>query len=471
MRTDQPCNIQAEKSVLGSILVNNDVIDDVLRVLGNDGSMFFHGPHGAIYDRMMRLHSSRKPVDVITLTEGHGTEDVDLILECTAAVTTSTYAAHHAAQVRDKSHLRALAETAAEIHGMAMKGVDAPGVMDHAQQAMGKIFQATDTSDPVHISKIIPRVLEHHREIVAGKRVAPGIMCGIGPLDKIIRGWKPGTLNIVAARTSVGKSAFALQCALFSADHGNAALVLSMEMGMDELAGRLLSQVGNFDISRILDGFNATYELRRMEEAGEKLSGMPILIDDSPRLTLFDVRSRARRHIQKHGHSLIIIDYLQLLRMSRGTRKGDRFTEVKDISNGLKELSRELKVPIIALSQLARSAEQERVLERKLAHMRESGDIEQDADVVVILSRVDPDEEKNLPKLHNKVLVQAGVAKHRNGPKGEADLLFDPIAQRFRGIDDIEPERPPQQFAAKHDPAERFDEWSAPQEPDDELPF
>ena len=431
-----PCNIEAEKSVIGSILLNNDMLDEVMLALGNDGRKFFHAPHGQLYERMTALHARRQPVDVITLGQGMDIETMMLLSECSGSVKTSAHAGYHAAIVRDQWQLRQLAEGAGNVHALAMQGKDARETLDRAQQIMGELFQNNDTHEPVHVSNIVQLVVSQHRDVAQGICKAPGVMCGVPAVDQIVTGWKPGTLNIVAARTSVGKTAFALQCALYAAEKKVSVLVFSLEMDRETLTQRLMAQVERFDVQRIRQRFQAEPEIARMERAAHKLATLPIHIDDGASLTLYDIRSRARRHIAKHGESLIIVDYLQLLRMDRGTRKRDRFAEVKDISNGLKELSRELKTPVIALAQLSREAEKESNIYRKLACMRESGDIEQDADVVVILSRVDHEADNTLPLVPGRTLVQMGVAKQRNGPTGEDFLLFDPIAQRFEGVND-----------------------------------
>jgi len=296
-----------------------------------------------------------------------------------------------------------------------------------------------------------------------------GLASGFKKLDELTSGFQQSDMIIIAARPSVGKTAFALNVANYAAVHLNkSALIFSLEMSKEQLVQRLLCLEGQIDSKRLRTGFLAEREFRKLTDAADKLSRAKLFIDDTPNITVLELRSKLRRHKAHHDLDLVIIDYLQL--MSSPSRSENRQVEIAEISRSLKGIARELHVPVIALSQLSREAEKDEEGIPKLFHLRESGAIEQDADVVIILS---PAKSKEMDDYENIIHVQ--LAKQRNGPVGRFELLFDRPIQRFKNLV-LEPgheekDTKPQKKKPSWAPQEDESEEPLPPEDEDEIPF
>lgn len=429
--THAPKSPEAERATLGAILLNAAALDDVAAILGPVGDRFTIEAHGEIYETMIELISRGRPVDVLTISEEMRGRHSSLLGEIAGAVPVSSSVKYYAGIVRDRANERALVHLGQRMIAAASSGQDTAAQLDAAEAGLREISQTRYTSNVASIHTVVAESRDEIRAMENGGEAGNGIALGIHELDAILGGWKPGSLNIVAARPSVGKTAFALNVAHHAAKAGSFVLFFSLEMSASQLGQRLISIEGGADLGRIRKGFQAAAELQKVDSAAARLGEMPIAIDDTPGQMLAQVRSTARRHFSKIDNGVIVVDYLQLMRTETEGRKNvQRYQEIGEISRGLKQLARELDAPVIACCQLGRSADAETDGFRMMAHLRESGDIEQDADTIVILSRPSAKVAQEAGDSAH-ALVQATVAKHRNGPTGRVDLFFDKPRQRF----------------------------------------
>ena len=436
MSAQPPKHVEAERATLGAVLLNPAALDDVLAILGAVGDRFTVEAHAEVFEAIVDLTSRGRPVDEVTLFNELNGKHASLIGELVRAVPTSYHAAHYATIVRDKANERALVTLARQIAAQAAGGeLDSDAQLDAAEAGLLEISNTRHTANVLSAETATAAAVADIRATHNQGDTSGGIALGIAELDQLLGGWKAGSLNIIAARPSVGKTAFALNVTHHAAKLGTFALFFSLEMSASQLAQRMISIDGGAQLGRIRLGFQADAELAKVDSAARRLSDFPIAIDDTPGQTLAAVRSTARRHIRKAGGGLIVVDYLQLMRSAPATRgkQIQRYQEIGEISRGLKQLARELDAPVIACCQLGRSADAETDGFRMMSHLRESGDIEQDADTITILARPAPEVIKEAGE-GGKSLVSATVAKHRNGATGSADLFFDKPAQRFRAL-------------------------------------
>jgi len=441
MSKEAPHDIDAERALLGAVLLDDATLEIAVEHLGPHGDdVFYSKTHATIYDAMLRANLDGQRIDSITLVNAlrknnalDGVGGASYIAELSSAVPTSANIERYASIVREKADLRALGQTCVMIYRQIENGDDAREVMDSADAKLNAILQRKSAGKVVSLDSIVPAVVKQLHEQAEGG-TWPGFPCGIPDLDKILGGFKPSDLVIVAARPSVGKTAFALNTAHFLAKNRIAeVLVFSLEMAAEQFALRMLAIDQGVDVQQLREGFNARMELRKADAAVESLRGMPFMVDDTPGATLWEIRSRSRAFASKNDNPVIIVDYLQLVRAL--TQKQNRYLEIGDITRGLKSLAREINAPVVVLCQLSREAEMQPDGFRMLSTLRESGDIEQDADVVVILHRPTESVVKTYEEKHGvgsaDNIVQATVAKHRNGPTGKVSLVFDKKQQRF----------------------------------------
>ena len=420
-----PQNIEAEEAVLGAMLINPNAIPVVTDALDRDD--FWRESHAIVFDAIKELYGSGREVDVVTasaelertgqLEKAGGREFVHALAE---AVPAATAAAHYASIVREHSMLRTLIQVGNEIAEMGYSHPD--DVYETMDQAQQRLFGASETRgaefqklhDVVNLS--IERLQASREDTSVG-----GVKTGFDDLDSILTGLFPSNLIVLAARPSMGKTALALNIAQNAAmQHGVSSAIFSLEMSAIELGDRMLSSAASVSSTKFRrPQYLSDKEIQKVLDTAGRLREAPIFIDESAGLSNFELRSRARRLHQKHGLGLIIIDYLQL--MVGDGRQESRQQEVAAISRSLKQLARELKVPVIAVSQLNRNPETRSVDDRipKLADLRESGAIEQDADVVIFIHR-----EINASDPEKKGIATIRVAKHRNGPVADCRLAF-----------------------------------------------
>ncbi len=421
-----PHNLQAEESVLGALLLSRDAIG----VVGEAGLKvrdFYNPAHQQIFDAIRSIYSSSGPVDVVTVADElrrHGVLEelggIERLNELQNATPSVSGAEHYARIVMDTALLRRLIHTAGEITDIAFSEPDdAVKAVDRAESMMFEVAEDRVVDSTRPIQELLNETMDQLEENYERGDTITGAATGYDDLDELLSGLQKSTLNIVGARPAVGKTAFGLGMATHIAKHsGKPVLVFSLEMGHSELTQRILSSEAKVDSTKLRTGKLSESDWSKIGLAVGRLE-VPLFLDDNPQVTVMEIRAKARRIKSQHGGlGLIMIDYLQL--MSGNGTSENRQLEVSEISRNLKVLARELEVPIVALSQLSRNLEARADKRPMLADLRESGSLEQDADVVMFLYR---DEVYN-PESPDKGSAEVIVAKHRSGPIGIKRLVF-----------------------------------------------
>ena len=438
-----PNSVEAEQSVLGGLLLENEALDRIADILNQ--SDFYRHDHRLIYTHIAKLIEQNRPADIVTVAESlENSAELSSVggIAYLGALAQNTPTAanirRYAEIVRERSIMRKLVEVGSGIAESAYnpQGRDAQQLLDEAE---AKIFQIAESGNRgsqgfVNIQTLLPKVADridflYQRE---NQGSVTGVPTGFDDLDEKTSGFQPGDLIIVAGRPSMGKTAFSLNIAENVAlDTKKAVAVFSMEMGATQLATRMIGSVGRLDQHRMRNGNLEDEDWARLTTALGKLNDAPIFIDEGAGLSSFDVRARARRlHRQTGGLGLIVVDYLQLMAGTSGRASENRATEISEISRSLKSLAKELEVPVVALSQLNRSVEQRPDKRPVMSDLRESGAIEQDADLILFIYR---DEVYN-PDSEDKGTAEIIIAKQRNGPIGRVRLTFLGQHTRFENF-------------------------------------
>ncbi len=441
-----PQNIEAERSVLGALMLDKDAVIKIANLvrLGD----FYRDDHNIIYEAMMELYEQREPIDVLSLSNRLEEKKLldkiggsSYLTELVNSVPSSSNIAHYAKVVQKKSTLRKLIITASEIVELGYREEeDVEKILDSAEQKLFSVSQKYIKQDFVPIKSILESAFNRIDELHKGDHKLRGIPTGYPDMDNILAGFQKSDLVILAARPSIGKTTLALDLARQIAVKEKVPVgIFSLEMGADQLIDRMLSAQSGVDLWRLRTGRLKTGEgdddFQRIGEAMGTLSEAPIYIDDAGSANVMEMRTMARRLQSEHNVGLIIIDYLQLMEGRNGG--GDnRVNEISEISRALKQLARELNIPVIALSQLSRAVESRSPQIPKLSDLRESGSIEQDADVVMFLYR----EDREKPDTPNKNIVEVHVAKHRNGPVGRFSLYFQENSTTFKSLERVHTE-------------------------------
>ena len=431
-----PQNIEAEQAVLGAMLIKQEAIVEAQEILSADD--FYREAHRVVYGAMEELFSQHEAVDLVTLTEQlrkSGTLDkvggVSFVTALANSVPTAANVVYHAKIVKEKAELRRLIDAATQIAGKAYEDEDdVENIMDEAERKILAIAanQVRGTFEP--IADILINAIARAEDLYENQGGLTGISTGFKDLDQLTSGLQPSDLVLVAARPSMGKTAFTLNIATYAALHESSVAFFSLEMSKEQLVQRMLCSEGGIDSQRLRTGQLLDDEWDQLIATADKLSRAKIYIDDTPGIAVMELRSKARRLKAEHGLDLVVIDYLQLMQ-GRGSRNGDnRQQEISEISRSLKALARELKVPVVALSQLSRSVESRQVKKPMLSDLRESGSLEQDADIVMFLYREDYYDQET----ENKNITDVIIAKHRNGPIDTVKLFFHKEYTRFRSI-------------------------------------
>ena len=433
-----PHSMEAEQSVLGGLLLDNEAADRVGDVASADD--FYSDAHRVIYRHVMQLIANGKPADVITLAESlSSAQKLDYVggLAYLGAlvqnVPTAANIRHYAQIVRDRSILRQLAATAGEIADTAYNplGRSAKMVLDEAEAKVLHIAEqgARGAQNFHEIGKLLASVVDRIETLYNRDNPSDvtGVPTGFVDLDRMTSGFQPGDLIIVAGRPSMGKTSLALNIGENVAlDTGMPVAVFSMEMGAAQLALRMIGSVGRLDQHKLRTGRLVAEDWDKLSAALGRLNEAPILIDETPALNAIEVRSRARRLMRQYGKlGLVIVDYLQLMQAS--TQGENRATELSEISRAMKSLAKELQVPVVALSQLNRSLEQRPDKRPVMSDLRESGALEQDADVILFIYR----DEVYKPDSPDKGTAEILISKQRNGPTGKVTLTFRGEYTRF----------------------------------------
>jgi replicative DNA helicase len=433
-----PHNLEAEQSVLGAMLIDRDAVAAVANVLSPED--FYADKHQLLYAAVIAIYNRGEPVDLITVQDElrnrgqlDAVGDLPYLTSLVNMVPTTANVQQYAAIVEQKAALRRLQTVARKIVEDCYVTEDVEATLVEAEKSIFEVTQRRASKGYIHIKDALVTAYGHLEFLYSAKGKTTGIPTGFRDLDQMTSGLQPSDLIIVAARPSVGKTAFVLNIARNAAVIGGAKVAFfSLEMSAEQLALRLLSSEAAVDGHRLRTGQLQDQDWQRLGTALATLADSNIYIDDTPNCPLTEVRSKARRMKLEHGLDLMIIDYLQLMSVpQKPGAQANRQQEISEISRSLKALARELKVPVIALSQLSRSVEQRTDKRPMLSDLRESGAIEQDADMVMFLYRedyYDPESEK-------KNMVEVIIAKHRNGPVGSVDLYFMKDIQKMVGME------------------------------------
>lgn len=430
-----PQNLEAEMAVLGSMLLNENAISVSAELLDIDS--FYKDQHKRIFEAMLDLYAANKAIDLITLTDElkrkSSLEEVGGVSFLTAlvnSVPTAANISHYVSIVREKSILRSLINNSTKIVSMCYESEgNISEVVDNAQKLIFDISDQKHKGSYIHLKEIIKDSIEAIDKLYQKKSHVTGIPTGYIDFDIKTAGLQPSDLIIVAGRPSMGKSALALGIAEYVGVMEKIPVAFfSLEMSKEQLVQRLLCTHAKVDAHKVRTGYLSPSDWPRLTAAAGKLSESPIFIDDTPAISVMELRAKARRLKSHHDIQLIILDYLQLMRGSASIE--NRQQEISEISRSLKSLARELNVPIITISQLSRAVERRDDHRPQLSDLRESGAIEQDADVVVLILR----EEYYNPTPDNQGIAEIIIAKQRNGPVGTVRLSFIKEYTRFENI-------------------------------------
>lgn len=431
-----PHNLEAEQSVLGSLMIDRDAIIRVASYLRPTD--FYRRAHALIYEAIVSLYNRREPTDLITLVdELSRNEHLDdaggesYLAELIAATPTSVHVEYYARIVTRTALRRRLIDAGGEIVRIGFDDAnEVEDALDDAERLLFDVSQRRGERDFKSMREILEEYFDRLDSLHQHQGEVVGVPTGFVDLDKLTGGLQRSDLIIVAARPSVGKSALGLSFAFNAAIHHNQTVgMFVLEMSAEQIVQRLLSMETGIDSHRLRLGFIDDSEWNSVVRAFGRLSEAPIFIDDTASATLMDVRSKARRLHAEHGLDLLVIDYLQLMTASR--RSDNRVQEISEISRGLKGLARELDIPVVALAQLSRAVESRTSHVPMLSDLRESGSIEQDADIVTFIFR----EEIYDPDTERKGIADIIVAKHRNGPVGTVHLRFFDRTARFADLE------------------------------------
>ena len=431
-----PQSIEAEQSVLGALLIDRDAVTEVAEILKPDD--FYRSHHGTVYGAVLDLFERREPVDIVTVSEVLEREgDLEAVggsayLASLINLTpTAVNAVHYARIVERKAVLRNLIGAAGRIAAIGYdEGQEVGAAIDRAEQELFAVSQKRVDSGFEELRSLLHAAYDRLDYLHQNRGQVSGIRTGFHDLDTLTTGLQLSDLVILAARPSIGKTSLALNFAEHAAvKEGKTVGIFSLEMSKEQLVLRLLSSVANIDSQRLRSGFLEEMDFTRLAPAMNALASAPIFIDDTANITTTELRTKARRLQAEAGLDMIIVDYLQLMQGTASTKDANRVQEVSEISRGLKGLARELKVPVIALSQLSRQAEMRESREPRLSDLRESGSIEQDADLVLFLWR---EKERGAEDAETDgEIVNLRLAKHRNGPTGQVQLWFRKKLTRF----------------------------------------
>lgn len=432
-----PHSVEAEQSVIGSMLMNREAIVKASEAIS--GEDFYNKQYGVLFEAMCELYNSGRTVDLITLQECLKTKDVppevsslEFIKEIMSVPLTSANIGDYLKIVSEKSVLRKLIRLNEEIANTCYAGKETlEYILEDTEKRVFQLVQRRTTDDYVPVRKVVMNAMDKIEAAARNKGSVTGIPTGFLDLDYRTAGMQPSDLILLAARPSMGKTAFVLNIAEYVAIKKNLAVaIFSLEMSKEQLINRMFSMESGVDSQKLRTGQMNDQEWEKLIEAAGVIGKSHLIIDDTPGISIAEMRSKCRKYKLEHGLDMIMIDYLQLM---TGSGKGNdsRQQEISDISRSLKSLARELSVPVVALSQLSRAVEQRPDHRPMLSDLRESGAIEQDADVVMFIYR---DEYYN-HDTDKKGITEIIISKQRNGPIGTVELAWLPEYQRFANLE------------------------------------
>ena len=432
-----PQNLDAEKSLLGAVLIDEEVLADASEyVKARD---FYDKRHASVYGAMMRLFEQHKPVDLLTLSDELKRKDElemiggsSYLAELTNYVPTAAHASTYAEMVSQKAVRRRLIKASTEISELGFnEDTTTQEILEKAEQELFAVSDQSLKQDLTPIEEILTDSFDRMEELHRNKGALRGVRTGYRDLDNMTAGLQRSDLIILAARPAMGKTTLVTNLAYNVATVAKqSVLFFSLEMSKEQLVDRMLADASGVDSWNIRTGNLSDEDFAKLSEAMGSMAEAPIFIDDKPGLSVLEMRTKARRAAHDGPLGLIIVDYLQLMQGS-GKSDGNRVQEVSEISRGLKLIAREMNVPVIALSQLSRTVENRTPQIPQLADLRESGSIEQDADIVMFIYR----EAYYNPETERENITDLIIAKHRNGPVGKVELYFHPERLRFMSLD------------------------------------
>ena len=432
MKRILPHSMEAEQSVIGSMIMSRDAIIEASEII--TGADFYQQQYGIVFEAMVELHDEGKAVDLVTLQERLKEKDLppeissmEFVRDLLSAVPTSANVKYYAEIVAEKAMLRKLIKTTEEISNACYLGKEkTQDILEVTEKKIFDLVQNRGSQEYVPIRQVVLNAIEKIEKASRNQGSVTGIPTGFIDLDYKTSGFQPSDLILVAARPSMGKTAFVLNIAQYMAFHNNVtAAIFSLEMSKEQLVNRLLALESKVDSQNIRTGNLEDEEWAKLIEGANVIGNSNLIIDDKPGISISELRSKCRKYKMEHNLGIIFIDYLQL--MTGSGRSESRQQEISDISRSLKALARELNVPVVALSQLSRAVEQRPDHRPMLSDLRESGAIEQDADVVMFIYRDDYYNKDS----ENKNIAEIIIAKKRNGPIGSVNLVWMPNYTKF----------------------------------------
>ena len=438
IKRTMPNSLEAEQSLIGSMIMDRDAIMTASELLVKED--FYHQQYGILFEAMVELFNNREPVDLVTLQNKLKEKNVppeisslEYVGDLVNAVPTSANAKYYAEIVKDKSLLRRMIHTTEGITNDCYQGSESTEVlMEQTEKKIFDLLQNRGGGDYVPIKQVVLNALDRIEKASKTQGTVTGIATGFLDLDYKTAGLQPSDLILVAARPSMGKTAFVLNIAQYVAFHSDlCTAIFSLEMSKEQLVNRLFSLESRVDAQKLRSGNLSDADWEKLIEGAGIIGQSQLIIDDTPGISISELRSKCRKYKLEHDLKLIIIDYLQLMSGSGGRSSDSRQQEISDISRSLKALARELNVPVIALSQLSRAVEQRPDHRPMLSDLRESGAIEQDADVVMFIYRDDYYNKDT----EDKGVAEIIIAKQRNGPIGTVNLVWLPEYTKFANME------------------------------------
>lgn len=433
-----PNSIEAEQSVIGSMIMDRDAVMSASEILVKED--FYHQQYGLLFQAMVDLFNDRQPVDLVTLQNKLKEMNVppeisalEYVKDLVSAVPTSANVKYYAQIVKEKALLRKLIHVNEDIENQCYQGTESTEVLlEQTEKKIFDLLQNRGGGDYVPIKQVVMNALDKIEAASKTKGTVTGIATGFLDLDYKTAGLQPSDLILVAARPSMGKTAFVLNIAQYAAFHSDlCTAIFSLEMSKEQLVNRLFSLESRVDAQKLRSGNLDDSDWEKLIEGAGVIGRSKLIIDDTPGISISEMRSKCRKYKLEHDLKLIIIDYLQLMSGSSGKGSESRQQEISEISRSLKALARELHVPVIALSQLSRQVEQRPDHRPMLSDLRESGAIEQDADVVMFIYRDDYYNKES----ENKGIAEIIIAKQRNGPIGTVELVWLPEYTKFANLE------------------------------------
>ena len=433
-----PNSLEAEQSVVGAMLIDRDAIQIAAEIVNPDD--FYNRQLGTLFETMVELDREGSAVDVVTLQNRlreknvpPAVSSVEFISDLVSMVPTSANVKYYAQIVADKSTLRKLIHVSEDTMNDCYAGTeDMDGLLNNVEKRVFQIVQKRNTGDFVSIDQVVMNALNRIETASKMTGNVTGHATGFVDLDYNMAGFQPSDLILIAARPAMGKTAFVLNIAEYMAFHENKCVAMfSLEMSKEQFVNRLLSMESHVDSQHIRTGNMSDMEWEQLIESADVIGGSKLIIDDTPSISIQELRSKCRKYKMEHDLQVVIIDYLQLMSGGSGKSSESRQQEISEISRSLKALARELNVPVVALSQLSRAVEQRPDHRPMLSDLRESGAIEQDADVVMFIYRDDyynKDTEK-------KGIAEIIIAKQRHGPIGTVELMWLPQFTKFANLE------------------------------------